>query len=381
MTTNFINCLSHLLVFLGVVSSDSTFLPPFKTPAAPTCTDRGWIDHVGYCYYVSSDKANWITAQDVCRNKGAELVSVHSDDENNFLLTLSDKGYWIGLKKISKDNYRWSDGSTVDYIARNYYLVTTNDFNQCVIIRSPSGSSSGQEQWLLSSCHDSFNYICKFQINLHQTTPLINIIRYVCPDKFSGREESGKCFYIGGLANQARLTWDAAKEACSKMSSQRVVQITSIKNANEQAYLSSLINGYSVDAWIGLKSYDTQQLPNTWQDKSPVNYTNWYRYLIYDGFLSSFSTDGEFCAYSSFRDSGLWILDHCRSKKAYICETEKVPLVSTKTTVIERESTRIETSVQHGKVYYMIIEQLVVWSEAHLLCQQHVVDSEDTPTA
>uniref|UniRef100_A0A2C9LN14 C-type lectin domain-containing protein n=1 Tax=Biomphalaria glabrata TaxID=6526 RepID=A0A2C9LN14_BIOGL len=98
MTTNFINCLSHLLVFLGVVSSP------------PTCTDRGWIDHVGYCYYVSSDEANWITAQDVCRNKGAELVSVHSEDENNFLLTLSDKGYWIGLKKSVKII---TDGQTV----------------------------------------------------------------------------------------------------------------------------------------------------------------------------------------------------------------------------------------------------------------------------
>ncbi|KAI8778034.1 secretory phospholipase A2 receptor, partial [Biomphalaria glabrata] len=52
----------------------------------PRCAESGWLYHGGFCYFISDETKTWSEAQDVCRNKGAELVSVHSQDENNFLL-------------------------------------------------------------------------------------------------------------------------------------------------------------------------------------------------------------------------------------------------------------------------------------------------------
>lgn len=58
------------------------------------------------------EKRSWQGANDDCVGKGGHLVSVHSDDENEFIRG----NYWIGLLKVHKGGQRhWSDGTPHDY--------------------------------------------------------------------------------------------------------------------------------------------------------------------------------------------------------------------------------------------------------------------------
>ncbi|XP_042362787.1 lactose-binding lectin l-2-like [Plectropomus leopardus] len=81
-----------------------------------------WYSFNGRCYkYIASHFA-WADAELHCVSEGANLVSIHSLDEENFVKSLIKnfdpaEGYtWIGLSDIHKEGtWMWSDGSAVNF--------------------------------------------------------------------------------------------------------------------------------------------------------------------------------------------------------------------------------------------------------------------------
>jgi len=80
-----------------------------------------WYSFNGRCYkYISTDMT-WAEAELQCLSEGANLVSIHSLAEQEFVKSLIKnfdhiEGFtWIGLSDIHyKGRYMWSDGSRVD---------------------------------------------------------------------------------------------------------------------------------------------------------------------------------------------------------------------------------------------------------------------------
>ena len=77
---------------------------------------NGWTHFKSYCYFVSIALKSWQAARTYCKSKGGDLVKIHSDEENEFVLNLvykhapSTKQVWIGLKwnaRLSK--FIWVD--------------------------------------------------------------------------------------------------------------------------------------------------------------------------------------------------------------------------------------------------------------------------------
>ncbi|XP_068583700.1 lactose-binding lectin l-2-like [Cebidichthys violaceus] len=84
-----------------------------------TCTTT-WNGFNGRCYkYVSTDMT-WADAEIYCVREGANLVSIHSLEEQNFVKSLienSDQWTWIGLSDIHKERtWMWSDGSSANFV-------------------------------------------------------------------------------------------------------------------------------------------------------------------------------------------------------------------------------------------------------------------------
>ena len=82
----------------------------------------GWTHFKSYCYFVSSAVKSWQAARTYCKSKGGDLVKIHSDEENEFVLNLvykhapSTKQVWIGLKwnaRLSK--FIWADNALPKY--------------------------------------------------------------------------------------------------------------------------------------------------------------------------------------------------------------------------------------------------------------------------
>ena len=74
----------------------------------------------GRCYDYVPTLLTWTDAQKNCQDQGGNLVSIHSEAENNFVVNLIENAnpnlgdVWIGLTDPSVEG-RWSDGSALSY--------------------------------------------------------------------------------------------------------------------------------------------------------------------------------------------------------------------------------------------------------------------------
>ncbi|XP_044026914.1 lactose-binding lectin l-2-like [Siniperca chuatsi] len=82
-----------------------------------------WYSFNGRCYKYVATHMTWADAELNCVSERANLVSIHSLKEENFVKSLiknfdhAEGGTWIGLSDIQKEGgWMWSDGSAVNFV-------------------------------------------------------------------------------------------------------------------------------------------------------------------------------------------------------------------------------------------------------------------------
>ncbi|KAM9340540.1 lactose-binding lectin l-2-like [Symphorus nematophorus] len=82
-----------------------------------------WYSFNNRCYKYVSTRLTWAEAELYCVSQRANLVSIHSPEEQNFIKDLvknfdhSEGPTWIGLSDTQKEGgWMWSDGSAVDFV-------------------------------------------------------------------------------------------------------------------------------------------------------------------------------------------------------------------------------------------------------------------------
>ncbi|CAJ0958062.1 unnamed protein product, partial [Mesorhabditis belari] len=114
-----------------------------------------WVYFNGYCYKIANQAVNKTTSAALCERENAHLVSIHSREENNFILELSQGDYWtwIGLQWADEE-WVWSDGSAFDY--SNWALREPNriEENPWGRVQFSSGSwfNYGNTQFSVTIC-------------------------------------------------------------------------------------------------------------------------------------------------------------------------------------------------------------------------------------
>ena len=83
------------------------------------CEDD-WEYFNGYCYRKVSSCDSWSNGQGTCEALGANLPSIHSQEENVFVQSLHGGEHsWLGLSDTKSEgpegNFAWSDGAPFDF--------------------------------------------------------------------------------------------------------------------------------------------------------------------------------------------------------------------------------------------------------------------------
>ncbi|CAK6969850.1 lactose-binding lectin l-2-like [Scomber scombrus] len=85
-----------------------------------------WFSFKGRCYKYVATRVTWADAELYCLSEKANLVSMHSLEEQNFVKSLiknfdhTEGITWIGLNDVHKEGrWMWSNGCAVDFVFWN----------------------------------------------------------------------------------------------------------------------------------------------------------------------------------------------------------------------------------------------------------------------
>ncbi|XP_068735147.1 uncharacterized protein [Montipora capricornis] len=127
---------------------------------ADICPDN-WIYFKGYCYQKVSSCDSWSNSQSRCAALGANLPSVHSQEENVFLQNLHNgENGWLGLSDInSEGTFVWSDGTRFDF----HYWATNqpNNFRNEDCVHTLGSLPAHKFKWNDVNCSSCHKYSCK----------------------------------------------------------------------------------------------------------------------------------------------------------------------------------------------------------------------------
>uniref|UniRef100_A0A8D0ALL9 C-type lectin domain-containing protein n=1 Tax=Sander lucioperca TaxID=283035 RepID=A0A8D0ALL9_SANLU len=77
---------------------------------------EGWLEFKGSCYLHFSERNTWSEAEQRCQEVNAHLVSIGSQEEQQFVNSNGQDYQWIGLNdKDVQNEFRWTDSSPLTF--------------------------------------------------------------------------------------------------------------------------------------------------------------------------------------------------------------------------------------------------------------------------
>ncbi|KAL5011335.1 hypothetical protein ScPMuIL_009886 [Solemya velum] len=303
-----------------------TDVPHLTTPSVPTVGPAGscpnesndWKFYMGYCYYVSDGSSDqtlsWRDARQWCQRHKADLASVSSHTENNFilrrLLNVSMSDLWIGLSEIGWDlGYKWSDGTV--QIPINWNIQQPDNSigaEDCVTMAVRNG------KWNDEHCSNRYGFICKKNISAPSRPTLSPPISNggFCPADFT--MVGSKCYQVF----ETRMNWTAARDACQSLGdSMNKYDLASVTNALESEKIFSLLFRNTIFVRVGiLLQHDARRHSS---QRNPRTIIHLPAYLLCTCVFQARCVN----VGTHYHDAGQWRLTPCSHLHGYICQTRR----------------------------------------------------------
>lgn len=126
-----------------------------------SCCPKNWKPFGSHCYFTSRDSASWSDSEEKCSHRGAHLLVIHSQEEQDFLPRILDThaAYFIGLSDPGHRQWQWVDQTPYNGNATFWHEgEPSSDNEQCVIINHHKNTGWG---WSDSSCSDKQKLVCQ----------------------------------------------------------------------------------------------------------------------------------------------------------------------------------------------------------------------------
>uniref|UniRef100_A0A672Z8P8 Hepatic lectin-like n=1 Tax=Sphaeramia orbicularis TaxID=375764 RepID=A0A672Z8P8_9TELE len=141
----------------------------FTDKPSPVC-DEAWERHGEKQYYFSTFKSSWNIGRRFCKEFGADLVKIDSEEEQRFLLnkvkdimTKDEDKFWIGLTDSKTEGkWVWVDGSPLKKrnMEPDNWTGEDPDGEDCVRM-GELGPVTKLNRWLDKTCKMAQRSICE----------------------------------------------------------------------------------------------------------------------------------------------------------------------------------------------------------------------------
>ncbi|KAM6989317.1 LOW QUALITY PROTEIN: macrophage mannose receptor 1-like [Tautogolabrus adspersus] len=315
-----------------------------------------WIPYNGHCFYLNHTKKMWPDAQRDCRNRGGDLASIHSVEDQSFVISqlgfASTDELWIGLNDRKTEKlFDWVDHSTVSFTSWEFGKpVVFTDIQDCVLIRGELGN------WADRVCEEKHGFIC-MKLSSTKATGDEVVMDEGC--RTGWRRHGSYCYFIGTQSK----TFDEAADHCKSYNS----YLADISNGVDNAFLVSLL-GWRPERhfWLGLSNQkDIDEF--VWTNTDSVEFTYWNAHMPGSGQGCVAMTTGIF--------AGLWDLLPCTKSEKYVCKhlaegavVTPVPPIPTTPPKCPPEWTQLKTRNYCYKLFSQYSDERT-WYEARDYCK------------
>eukprot|EP00117_Sycon_ciliatum_P008894 scpid15029/ scgid11407/ Macrophage mannose receptor 1; C-type lectin domain family 13 member D; C-type lectin domain family 13 member D-like; Macrophage mannose receptor 1-like protein 1 len=309
------NCSVPLPYICQMYNNSILTVPPPPTPRAGTTVGncaQGWVKHNTMCYgfFGSINKQTlmmtnsmappttaltWTDAQASCRSMGTNLVSIHSSDTMQFLISSANAyttwfWFWTGLSdRVDEGGYVWADGSPVTYT--NWSTQQPNDYSgaqDCVetILVPPA---SLMNSWNDYSCAANEPYVCEYPLGQTPISPTVapftippGMKQINCPAGWTSTPT--QCYRVMTPITAIKNTFSNAERKCKAMNvgiTGAQPHLASIHSSRDHLTIAEMLmaqanasNVTNTQFWVGLQDRGTEG-SFAWTDNSTVDYVGW----------------------------------------------------------------------------------------------------------
>ncbi|MBN3311068.1 MRC2 protein, partial [Amia calva] len=225
-------------------------------------------------YTLIKESKTWLAAQDYCREKHTDLVTIQSDSENDAVRKRAGGIVaWIGL---FNDPWKWSDGSNSAF--RDWAVNQPNNYNRndkCVHVLVNNAEKGKMNDY---TCSVKYPFIC-----------------------YEGLCSVPSCHSKQYHFVAAAKSWIDAQSYCRET----YTDLATAENMAEITQLLDLASGNKeLGAWIGMyRDEDNWQ----WSNGEQVAFYNWKRNLF-------------FC--TKVNEDGTWEDAVCNEGHPFVCYTD-----------------------------------------------------------
>uniref|UniRef100_A0A914Q840 C-type lectin domain-containing protein n=1 Tax=Panagrolaimus davidi TaxID=227884 RepID=A0A914Q840_9BILA len=234
------------------------------------------------CLNFQSVKTYYLDAEQVCKDLGGHLTSVHKPVDNMFLSQQAlvrfnkstDDDFWFGANDfISPPNWSWMDGTPFNYKYWDKGQPQNVSGNDCGAVLMQGG------KWRAVDCFMQKPYVCTVaSLDALTTTTVVTTPKRTtskpksCPDSWTFYETTGFCYKVFDSA-----TWLDAEERCKVDGA----HLASIHTEEENLFLANLAYWPGANTCDGLKQaligLYREDMSSQWQwsDGTSYNYQNW----------------------------------------------------------------------------------------------------------
>ncbi|KAM9835057.1 uncharacterized protein ACBT44_015639 isoform 3-T4 [Syngnathus typhle] len=260
--------------------------------------DSGEFLYKDSCYHFEGTQTNQEAAENLCKNKGGHLASVHSLVDGQFLAAHRALGWysWLGLKE-NNGKLEWSDGSATDDVP--LYLPTQP--------YTCSKLTSDGEVYM-DTCETLRPSICQ-KGKARDSLPLL-------PAPTSASGKSAKCgWWQENPANDSfcylinskpSKTWKEARDKCARLSG----NLLGITDSQEHAFIQGLVPKAS-SLWLDTDDTTVEDGSEQSAQSSPNSVQ-----LAAAG--DSSNPSGRRCNFLSGEGGGE--VGDCKTKRGYVCK-------------------------------------------------------------
>ena len=357
----------------GMRSTESTILSttnlPQSTALSGNTCESGWSLFGNRCYKFSPEATDWASAKYLCECGGADLVSIASQAEDNFVASLiGSEESWIGLNDLAtQETYVWTDGTTFSYNNWNTNQPSNTNNNQDCVKMKTDG------KWDDVTCSKSIKYVCeKGDSSVTKkpstcttpapTTSTTTVSTTQSPNCDVGwSHHQGKCYKV----MTDNLSWEDARKSCSCTQS---AELASITTAEEQAVAKSMI---TENTWIGATDVETEDT-FVWSDGTTFVKSDYTSFWSSGQPNNAGDTSNQDCV--SLKSDGLWDDVACSTTRQYLCEKPDKTGTALSSNTACSCATGWSGLIETGKCYKKFSTPLASFELSRAACQAESAD-------